>query len=291
MPPDRPPESQYKETGHATPLQAVIFDVDGTLAETEQAGHRVAFNRAFAQAGLPWQWSPEFYGELLAVTGGKERIRLYVSTHAPEILARPDLEGWIANLHQRKSEIYSALVRAGAIALRPGVARLIGELRASGVRLAIATTTTPSSLNSLIVAHFGCAMNALFDVIGAGDQFAHKKPAPDVYRWVLDQLQLPARACLAIEDSSAGLCAARAAGLPSLITVNADTATDDFAGALAVVSDLGEPNAPARSIAGLPLAAPCVDLAQLRAWHDQYLATAAPDPNEGDRDGPIEPLR
>jgi HAD superfamily hydrolase (TIGR01509 family) len=249
------------------PLQAVIFDVDGTLAETELAGHRVAFNRAFAEAGLSWQWSPELYGELLAVTGGKERIRLYVKTHAPAMLDRADFDAWVAGLHQRKSEIYSALVLAGAIALRPGVARLINELRAAGVRIAIATTTTPSSLNSLIRANFGREMSSLFEVIGAGDLVADKKPAPDVYQWVLNQLQLPPQACLAVEDSFPGLCAARAAGLPTLITVNAYTAGDNFDGALSVVSDLGEPNAPARPIAGLPLAAACVDLAQLRAWH------------------------
>lgn len=256
-------------------LEAVIFDVDGTLAETELAGHRVAFNRAFAEAGLPWQWSPELYGQLLAVTGGKERLRLYVENHAPQWLARSDFDAWIGALHRRKSEIYSQLVLDGAIALRPGVARLIGELRAAGVRLAIATTTTPSSLNSLIVAHFGVAMNSLFEVIGAGDQVADKKPAPDVYCWVLGQLRLPPRACLAIEDSFAGLRAARAAGVPTLITVNAYTADDDFDGALAVVSDLGEPDAPARHLAGRPLAGPCVGLSQLRAWHGAA-APAAP---------------
>jgi HAD superfamily hydrolase (TIGR01509 family) len=248
-------------------LQAVIFDVDGTLAETELAGHRVAFNRAFAEHGLPWHWSPALYGELLAVTGGKERIRAYLARYEPQRLARADVDAWIAGLHQRKSEIYSQLVLAGAIALRPGIARLIGELRAAGVRLAIATTTTPSSLDALIFAHFKCQTSALFEVTGAGDRVANKKPAPDIYHWVLAQLCLPPQACLAIEDSFAGLAAARAAGLPTLITGNAGTANDDFGGALGVVSDLGEPDAPARHIAGLPLAGACVDLAQLRAWH------------------------
>jgi HAD superfamily hydrolase (TIGR01509 family) len=249
------------------PLQAVIFDVDGTLAETELAGHRVAFNCAFEQFGIPWHWSPERYGELLTVTGGKERIRHFVAEHDPQRLECSDFDQWVAALHQRKSEIYSELVLAGAIALRPGVARLINELRAAGVRIAIATTTTPSSLNSLIKANFGREMSALFEVIGAGDLVANKKPAPDVYQWVLNQLQLPPQACLAIEDSFPGLCAARAAGLPSLITINAYTADDDFNGALSVVSDLGERSAPARFIAGLPLTGPFVDLAQLRAWH------------------------
>ena len=190
---------------------------------------------------------------MLAVTGGKERVALYVKRYAPALPEHIDFDGWVARLHQRKSEIYSELVHAGAIPLRPGIARLINELKANGVRLAVATTTTPSSLNSLIVANFGCDMDSLFEVIGAGDRVVNKKPTPDVYQWVLQQLQLPAAACLAIEDSFPGLSAAHAAGLPALITVNDYTANDDFSGALSVVSDLGEPDAPAHLIDGWPL--------------------------------------
>ena len=248
-------------------LQSVIFDVDGTLAETELKGHRVAFNQAFTEFGLDWNWASELYGELLAVTGGKERIRLYVETHAREMLARPDLDLWIARLHQRKTEIYTGLALAGVIALRPGIARLISELRTAGIRLAIATTTTRACLDSLIEASFGCATSVLFDVVGAGDQVADKKPAPDIYHWVLRELDLPASACLAIEDSLPGLSAALAANLPTLVTLNDFTANDDFSGALAVLSDLGEPQQPSRHIDGLRLAGTYVDLAQLRAWH------------------------
>ena len=248
-------------------LRAVIFDVDGTLAQTEQGGHRLAFNQAFAEAGLPWQWSPETYAELLAVTGGKERLRAYVGTHDPQRLESAGFGAWLARLHQRKSEIYAELVRSGAIALRPGVARLIDELRAAGVRLAIATTTTRSSLDSLICTHFACDTDEIFAVVGAGDVVAAKKPAPDVYFWVLEQLHLAAQDCLAIEDSEPGLRAAQAAGIPTLVTLCDERATDDLCGALGVVSDLGEPDAPARRIAGLPLTGACVDLAQLRAWH------------------------
>ena len=258
-------------TRSTPPLQAVVFDVDGTLAETERAGHRVAFNQAFAEFGLDWLWTPELYGELLAVTGGKERVALYIKRYAPALPEPIDFDAWVARLHQRKSEIYSELVGTGAIPLRPGIARLIDELKANGVRLAIATTTTPSSLNSLIVANFGCEMSSLFEVIGAGDRVANKKPAPDVYQWVLQQLKLPAADCLAIEDSNPGLSAARAASLPTLITVNDYTANDDFSGALSIVSDLGEPEAPAQHIAGRPLAGCCVDLTQLRAWHQAQL--------------------
>ena len=263
--------SQAKPVVHsAPPLQAVIFDVDGTLAETELAGHRVAFNRAFAEFGLDWLWTPELYGELLAVTGGKERVALYVKRYAPTLPKPIDFDAWVARVHQRKSEIYSELVLTGAIPLRPGVARLIHELRENGIRLAIATTTTPSSLNSLIVANFGCEMSSLFEVIGAGDQVANKKPAPNIYQWVLQQLGLPAAACLAIEDSFPGLSSARAAGVPALITINDYTVNDDFSEALSVVSDLGEPDKQAHHLDGWPLNGHCVDLAQLRDWHQLY---------------------
>ena len=249
------------------PLQAVIFDVDGTLADTEANGHRVAFNRAFDEFGLDWHWSEKLYGELLAVTGGKERIRHYAKTHAPDLLGRVDIDTWVARLHKLKSEIYSNLILAGGIPLRPGVARLIHELRDAGVRLAIATTTTPSSLASLIMAHFGQDMLELFEVVGAGDIVPHKKPAPDIYHWVLRNLELPPEACLVVEDSLPGLAAARAAGIPTLVTVSAYTVAERFDGAVSVVSDLGEMSAPATHLAGLPLAGACVDLAQIRTWH------------------------
>lgn len=257
-------------------LQAVIFDVDGTLADTERDGHRVAFNRAFAQSGLDWNWSVATYGELLAVTGGKERIRHFATRHAPQLLNQTGSATWLADLHNLKSTIYANLVLDGTIGLRPGVARLIRELRGAGLRLAVATTTTRSSLDSLLLASFGDEAGSLFEVIGAGDVVADKKPAPDIYHWVLRQMKLAPGECLAVEDSLPGIRAARAAGLPTLITVNAYTADEDFAGALSIISDLGEPGAPARRLGGQPLAGEYVDLAQLRRWHRQAVADSDP---------------
>lgn len=221
-------------------LQAIIFDVDGTLAETERDGHRPAFNRAFAEAGLDWHWDEELYGRLLTVTGGKERIRHYATHYAPPTAARPDFDDLVRRLHAAKTRHYVALVESGALPLRPGVRPLIAAARRAGVSLAIATTTSPENVDALLRATLGPAAPGWFAVIGAGDSVPAKKPAPDIYHWVLERLALPAAACLAIEDSAAGLQAARGAGIPTLVTVSEYTADHDFAGALLILRDLGQ---------------------------------------------------
>lgn len=232
-------------------LQAVLFDVDGTLADTEQDGHRVAFNDAFQQFGLEWNWDIDLYGELLQVTGGKERIRHYMENYAPSMLDKNNVQAWIADLHKAKTKYFESLMEAGKIPLRLGVARLIHELRQQQIKLAIATTTTMENVTALLTSTLGEESIDWFDVIGAGDIVPHKKPAPDIYHWVLDQLNLSARNCIAIEDSENGLKSALAADLSVLITVSGYTYRQDFSGAAAVLSDLGEPTQPFTHIAGL----------------------------------------
>jgi len=230
-------------------LKALIFDVDGTLADTEDV-HRISFNRAFTQCGLDWEWSPELYGKLLAVTGGKERIRHYVNTYIPDFIESGKLPDFAAELHKTKTAIYTEMLAGGEIQMRCGVARLLREARDRGVKLAIATTTTYANVEALITHALEPAAMTWFDVVGAGDVVAHKKPAPDIYDLVLDKLQLPPAACMAFEDSANGVRSASAAQLKTVVTLNRYTENHDFSGAVVVLDQMGEPDRPFTVLSG-----------------------------------------
>ena len=231
-------------------LEALLFDVDGTLADTERDGHRVAFNMAFVDAGLDWEWSEELYGKLLTVTGGKERIRYYLDNFNTEFERPDNLDEFIAGLHQSKTNYYTALLAEGRIPLRPGVERLINEAREAGLRLAIATTTTPANVQALLVSTLGEDSESWFEVIAAGDIVPAKKPAPDIYIYAMDKMNITADKCIAFEDSHNGIKSSGGAGLRTLIATNGYTHDDDFSGAVAVLSDLGEPDKAFEVIAG-----------------------------------------
>lgn len=232
-------------------LKALIFDVDGTLADTERDGHRPAFNAAFAEAGLDWHWGVERYGELLAVTGGKERIATFIDQESLRVGPGPDPSALIADLHRAKTRHYVALLESGAIPLRPGVLRLLREARAAGIRLAIATTTTPENVSALLRNAGEPGLLDWFDVIAAGDVVPSKKPAPDIFHLALKQLGCQASECVAIEDSDNGVRSALGAGLRALlVTVNAYTCEQDLGSAALVVEHLGEPDQPARWLGG-----------------------------------------
>lgn len=254
-------------------LRALIWDVDGTLADTERYGHRVAFNRAFADRGWPVQWDETTYGRWLRVAGGKERLQAFLSDLAKAgVVDLPRDDATIAALHQEKTRHYLEILgEPGAIPLRPGVLRLIQEARQAGWLLAVATTTTFENVEALLTQAVGPEAITWFQCIGAGDVVTAKKPAPDIYHWVLQRLQCQPGECLAIEDSALGLQAAQAAGLPTLVTVNDYTRDDAFPQALAVLENLGEPHHPAPLLWG-PEPGPVVVTPDLLArWHHDWL--------------------
>ena len=248
-------------------LEALIFDVDGTLADTERDGHRVAFNQAFDEAGLGWDWTVELYGELLQVTGGKERIRLYVEKFLEDFELDEDIAEFAARLHKRKTHFYLELLQSGAIPLRSGVERLINEAREAGLRLAISTTTTPANVTYLLSATLGKESIDWFEVIAAGDIVPAKKPAPDIYTWAMEQMKISPDACLAFEDSLNGVKSSLAANLKTLITVNGYTKDDDFSGAVLVLDQYGEPDSPFKVLDGDAGNFDYVNVAMLKELH------------------------
>ncbi len=234
--------------GRNVVLTTLIFDVDGTLADTERDGHRVAFNQAFAEAGLDWRWDSDLYRRLLAVSGGKERILYYLEQVRPDNAVPGDPAEFVARLHVAKTRIYTDMLAQGVIPLRPGVRRLLNEARRGGFRLAIATTTTPDNVTALLEHSLGSQAPGWFEVIAAGDIVAHKKPAPDIYLYAMRRMGVSADECLAFEDSGNGLQSARAAGLATVITISDYTRDHDFDGAVLVLDSLGEPDQPCTTI-------------------------------------------
>lgn len=239
-------------------LKALIFDVDGTLADTE-AVHLEAFNHAFPQVGLDWHWSHEAYASLLEISGGKERVRHYWHTMNPDITDLGGaLDDTLNRLHEIKTAYYENAVNEGRVHLRPGVLDLINAAHAEGLQLAIATTTSPVNVAALLRKAIGDDWRTMFVAVGDGSTSPVKKPHPQVYLQVLGDMAVPAADCLAFEDSPNGLRAAMAAGLQTVITPTEFSAQRNFDGALRVLPDLSG-----------------VTVAQLREW----LAQAAPLPS------------
>lgn len=250
-----------------TKLQALIFDVDGTLADTERDGHRIAFNMAFADAGLNWNWTVEIYEDLLTVTGGKERMKFFLDKYTPEFNEPNDLDSYIADMHKAKTAHYTELLAKGAIPLRPGVERILNEARQGGYRLAIATTTTPANVEALLTHTLGEESMEWFEVIAAGDIVPAKKPAPDIYDWALEKMNLNAEDCIAFEDSRNGVLSSLGANLKTIITINDYTKDHDFTGATIVLDQYGEPNAGFRVIEGDTHGFDYVNMEMIKALH------------------------
>jgi HAD superfamily hydrolase (TIGR01509 family) len=230
-------------------LEALIFDVDGTLADTERDGHRVAFNQAFADAGLDWNWDIDLYGKLLKISGGKERMSSYMVDRGDQHLQDSN-HTLISDLHGVKNLLYSDMLQHGRISLRPGVKRLLADARNAGLRLAVATTTSRVNVIELLQHTVHPEALSWFEVIATADEVPDKKPSPAVYEYVIDRMQLKKENCLAFEDSENGLMATQQAEIETIVTVNDYTRNGDFSQALLVLSDLGEPEHPFEIVGG-----------------------------------------
>ncbi|MBT2322817.1 HAD-IA family hydrolase [Variovorax paradoxus] len=220
-------------------IEALVFDVDGTLADTEEV-HRMAFNLAFEEFGLAWHWEQAEYRSLLAVTGGKERLGSYIDALPSSAAEKRRLHERVPELHAAKTRHYTDIARCGGIGLRAGVARFLGEARSAGLRLAIASTTTAINIDALLQATLGAEGLSMFDVIACGDQVRAKKPASDIYLLALDTLGVAPERAIAIEDSVNGLHSALGAGLWTLVTPTFWTEGGDFSGAGLVLPGLGD---------------------------------------------------
>ena len=252
-----------------TELKALIFDVDGTLANTERDGHRVAFNAAFDEYGIGWHWDVDMYGKLLAVTGGKERMRFYAAEFLQNQNLPENFDTLVPELHAAKTLHYTELLSTGAIPLRPGVERLLLEARTENLRLAIATTTTPENVTALLEHTLRSDSLDWFEVIAAGDIVPAKKPASDIYDYALAEMNLAAEECIVFEDSHNGILSSMGAGLATIITVNDYTVDHDFSGALLVLDTLGEPDQPFTTLQGKANNHTYMDCALLKALHNK----------------------
>ena len=228
-------------------FKALIFDVDGVVAETEADGHRVAFNRVFEEEGLPIRWDKERYGELLKIAGGKERLRTEV--YSPDFPKQvEDKEEYIKKLHKRKTDIYMEMIASGVLKPREGVGRLIREAHDAGLKLAVASTSNERGVRFLLQNLLGDEIYNLFDVILAGDVVKNKKPDPEIYFLAAEKLGVKPEECAVVEDTMNGLRAAKGAGMKCVVTRSEYTKNEPFEEADLVVDSLGEPPGPHVSI-------------------------------------------
>jgi HAD superfamily hydrolase (TIGR01509 family) len=199
-------------------IRALLWDVDGTLAETERYGHLVAFNRAFAAVGVPWRWSEARYGELLAIAGGRERLAHDLGSQAAAPPTAHERGALLEKIHRLKNEHYAAIVARGELPLRAGVAELLDDCTTARLALGIVTTTTTSNAVALLTRHLGAQWRSRFKVVVCAEEAPRKKPDPQAYLLALSALGIEAHEAVAVEDSPAGVEAARRAGVPVVVT-------------------------------------------------------------------------
>ena len=230
-------------------LSAVFFDVDGTIAETEDY-HRKSFNESFKEFNLDWFWDEAIYKELINIGGGKERIMFHIKKAWPEMLGYKNLSNYIDSIHKIKNEIYEDYINESVIRPRPGILRLINELKENNIKIALVSSTSEINLFNLLEKGLKIDTKKTFDLIAHGDCTKLKKPSPEIYEWALQKIQLPPEACISIEDSPKGLESSNGANIKTIITPSKLTQGENFKDASLIVSDLGEPDAPFKKLSG-----------------------------------------
>lgn len=220
-------------------IDALIFDCDGVLVDTERDGHRVAFNRAFQQKGLNIEWDVDEYQSLLKVGGGKERMRHYFENNGWPVNVT-DKDAFIKEMHLLKTDIFMQIILSGELPLRPGIKRIVDEAIEKNVTLAVCSTSNERAVNNIVDTLLGPDRKEKFAGIFAGDMAKMKKPDPEIYNLAIKELDLDPQKCVVVEDSRNGLLAAKAAGFHCLVTTNGYTVNEDFSEADKVVCELGD---------------------------------------------------
>lgn len=223
-----------------TKLEAILFDCDGVLADTERDGHRPAFNKAFENNGIEDEWDVELYGKLLETGGGKERMTAHWNECGwPSAIPEDERVEKVKQLHLEKTDIFMEMINQGAIPLRAGVLRLVDEAIENGVRLAVCSTSNEKAVNNIVQVLMGDERRSKFEIF-AGDMVKAKKPAPDVYLMAVEEMGLDKNRCIVVEDTHIGKEAALAAGIKCIVTKSSYSADEDFTGASMIVDELGE---------------------------------------------------
>ena len=236
-------------------LKAVFWDVDGTIADTELCGHRVAFNLAFKDFDLDWNWNEEHYMDLLKISGGYKRIIHYRNEVHSEIS-----DSQCSKIQSRKSFHYKNLIQSGKIKVREGVFRLIDELSSNDIEQFIVTTSGRESLEPFLNTSLSSHIDHFSSVI-TYENVSNHKPYPDAYQLALQLSQKSEVNCLAIEDSMNGVAAAKAAKLNCLLTLPPwKNSTNNITNkANACVNSLGNLKHPSKVIYGKKLITSNVD--------------------------------
>jgi beta-phosphoglucomutase-like phosphatase (HAD superfamily) len=222
-------------------LQALLFDCDGVLAETERDGHRVAYNRAMRELDIDAEWTAEEYAELVVVSGGKERLKFYFEKAPDKFPPKYFNTELIRQIYLKKTAIFKTMVYEGALPSRSGIARIIREAHKEEVLLFVCSTSHLESVEALLRHNYGEECLSWFAELFCGDIVANKKPAPDIYKLVGNKYRLEGECCFVVEDSRNGLLAAKGAGMRCVITQSYYTRKEDFSEADAVFDCLGDP--------------------------------------------------